>query len=819
MTDTGNSGEAGHLVQEISARVEAAPSLTDEAKLCVLAALDGDAELAEALEGRYSPPERQVSTEADDRAPVGAFISSIQARGFRGIGAESRLELHPAPGLTVVAGRNGSGKSSFSEALEVALTGSTYRWRKKATAWSQHWRNLHDGEPWSIRIELAEEGAGSTTIGVDWAAGAELAERNVWVQRSRQSREPGIESLGWTRALDLYQPILSYEELGGLLEAGPSKLFDKLDAILGLDQATDTERRLAEALKRLQEDDKAAKAEQRTVKAALSESDDERAAEAFALLNKRPPALDDLAAIAVGRKNTPIGDLARLQALAGLRAPDRAEVAAVTEAVRKADRKLADHAIGSVDAAARRAQLLRDTLAFHDHAGDGPCPVCGVGTLDSAWRQQVERELESEDAELIVFQKARAERDRAVEQARALAREVPAPLRAGQFALEAFDTARTAWELWSQAPDDSAIADHLDATYEDLAEGFAALSREAKETLTAHEDRWAPLAQRLAAWVGLARRAREQEASVGMVKSAHEFMKKCVTDLRNEHGERITNIARDIWAALKQESNVDLDGIEFKGTNTRRRLELRANVDGADATGGALGVMSQGELQALGLALFLPRATMDGSPFRFVVLDDPVQAMDPAKVDGFADVLAKIAEHRQVIVFSHDDRLPQVVRQMGLDARILEVTRKANSSVRVDACSDPAQRYLDDAHAVAKDCEVPDDVKKRVIGGMARMAVEAAARDTYMARRFIAGDHRTDVEDRWAQTRSTSQRVALTLSGAGSNDVSSWWTAKPWRRSTRYLVRDAVHQGTSGDAIDLVRDVWRTVDDIRSGRR
>jgi DNA repair exonuclease SbcCD ATPase subunit len=33
----------------------------------------------------------------------------------------------------VVSGRNGSGKSSFVEALELALTGTSYRWHEKET--------------------------------------------------------------------------------------------------------------------------------------------------------------------------------------------------------------------------------------------------------------------------------------------------------------------------------------------------------------------------------------------------------------------------------------------------------------------------------------------------------------------------------------------------------------------------------------------------------------------------------------------------------------------------------------------------------------
>ena len=37
-----------------------------------------------------------------------------------------------------------------------------------------------------------------------------------------------------------------------------------------------------------------------------------------------------------------------------------------------------------------------------------------------------------------------------------------------------------------------------------------------------------------------------------------------------------------------------------------------------------LGVLSQGEMHALALSMFLPRAALDESPFRFLVIDSPV---------------------------------------------------------------------------------------------------------------------------------------------------------------------------------------------------
>src|SRR5271163_3648368 len=71
------------------------------------------------------------------------FLTSISVVGFRGIGSQARLDLYPAPGLMVVSGRNGSGKSSFAEALELALTGTSYRWHKKEALWAETWQNLH----------------------------------------------------------------------------------------------------------------------------------------------------------------------------------------------------------------------------------------------------------------------------------------------------------------------------------------------------------------------------------------------------------------------------------------------------------------------------------------------------------------------------------------------------------------------------------------------------------------------------------------------------------------------------------------------------
>jgi hypothetical protein len=55
--------------------------------------------------------------------------------------------------------------------------------------------------------------------------------------------------------------------------------------------------------------------------------------------------------------------------------------------------------------------------------------------------------------------------------------------------------------------------------------------------------------------------------------------------------------------------------------------------------------------------------------------------MDPAKVDGLAHVLSHVARTRQVVVFTHDDRLPSAVRQPQLPATVWAVTRRERSVV------------------------------------------------------------------------------------------------------------------------------------------
>ncbi len=110
----------------VSSRLEADGSASETWGVLVLAALEGPDGLERALLGGASLP--RAATAQTSPALTGAFLRSIAVEGFRGIGPAQTLELRPGPGLTLVIGRNGSGKSSFAEGLEVLLTGDSLRW-------------------------------------------------------------------------------------------------------------------------------------------------------------------------------------------------------------------------------------------------------------------------------------------------------------------------------------------------------------------------------------------------------------------------------------------------------------------------------------------------------------------------------------------------------------------------------------------------------------------------------------------------------------------------------------------------------------------
>jgi hypothetical protein len=257
---------------------------------------------------------------------------------------------------------------------------------------------------------------------------------------------------------------------------------------------------------------------------------------------------------------------------------------------------------------------------------------------------------------------------------------------------------------------------------------------------------------------------------------------------------------------------VELEDVTFEGKATSRRVNLAVTVDGTE--GAALGVMSQGELHSLALALFLPRATVPASPFRFLVIDDPVQSMDPARVDGLARVLEQVAKDRQMVVFTHDDRLPEAARRLGIEATVIEVLRREGSVVELREVQSPVAQYLNDAFALAHTKELPKIVAERVIPGLCRQGLEAACLQTIRRRRLARGESHDDVERLFEKETKLLPRLSLALydDAEKAGDVYAGIKNRfgPWSVDVVKECNIGSHKGLSlpvDDAVKFVRNV------------
>lgn len=684
--------------------------------------------------------------------------------------------------------------------------------------WRNAWRNLHHPTA-CIDVLLTEEGAGTTTVRTAWAEDADLDDEVATVQRAGRPREAGRDSLGWAAALKAYRPILTYDELGEILSSAPSVLYDTLSTILGLEQISAAITRLTERVKTLSEPKKALSALAKDLTAALEASSDERAAEARRLVRTRNRDIPALQRLASGSAGTADPTLTALRRLTEFTAPTEEAVEHLTAELRRAA-TARDAARGPADAALeRRITVITAALEVHHHDGDMTCPVCGTGTLDASAADRLGQEIAADRAALTALRTANTAVEHALRAARDI---VPRPVTttgggplpdAVTEAADRLTAALAGWATWATATTDpAAMAEGLVEHFLAVDEAATTLVERARTEVAARDDAWAPLATRLGEF---ARQASEVERVADDLRTherAQKWLRTHDRDLKNARLRPIADEAMEIWSLLRQESNVEIAGLELEGSNTQRRVAITSRVDGDEAPG--MTVLSQGELHALALALFLPRATVADSPFRFVVLDDPVQAMDPSKVDGLLDVLTRIAKRRQVVVFSHDDRLANAVRHGGVDATLVEVSREAGSRVTVRPLTDPAQRYLDDAYAMTRDENLPLPVLRRLLPGMLRMAAEAAAYDRWFTRALRAGMDRDRVEDLWGDARMTKARISLAVSGT-LDGIGSWHTQRPMRRDAMAILTVGNHKGLTGDPHEAYRAVRQLVTDIR----
>ena len=792
------------LFHDLTARLQSLGTAQPVADL-VLAAYRDDESLEAVLAGGEVPqPEHRRPEKPGSETDV--WLDAVRVEGFRGVGPQATLRLRPYPGLTLVIGRNGSGKSSFAEAAELALTDDSMRWAQRPVVFREGWRNLHhDGDP-EIAVRLRLDGQPPVVLKRRWEKNATDpadAERITVVDGERQ---PAGYTPEWLGRVGPYRPFLSARDLERVITAKPAELYDALAPILGLDPLSTTDARLQR--RRRERDD--------------------RARRALAALG-RQAARADLAALAPLSDGT--GEATdHPVAVAARRLLDRdlPDLDGALTALHEAQDRAARLAGSNSAAAVRTADLLRRALDLHREEGDQPCPVCRAGRLEAGWRAGAEVEVARLEE---IAAEARAAHNRvsvahrdAVHLLQTVRRELGAAVEALTTTMPEPATrlaeALATMPALTERPD-AAGADGVEATraaWLPVVAAYSDLVEAATRWLTHRLDVWREPAASLRRWLDAAAIVRAEAEGLARLAAARTALAAATNEIRAERLAAFVGQSARIWQRLRQESNVELHEMRMEGATTQRKIRFPVSVDGEEAN--ALAVMSQGELHALGLAVFLPRACAEASPFRFVVVDDPVQSMDPAKVDGLAEVLGEIAETRQVVVFTHDDRLPEAVRRLGLEATVWEVSRRERSVVELRKADDPADRYLADAYALAAAKELPEDARYPVVAGFCRSALEAAGMDRYRSRRYAAGESYETVEKTLSEAFTVQQKLTLALldDPARGGELYGYLNKEfgHWAMATVKTVAAATHGASGPMALPtVVRHTSDLVDKLR----
>lgn len=174
--------------------------------------------------------------------------------------------------------------------------------------------------------------------------------------------------------------------------------------------------------------------------------------------------------------------------------------------------------------------------------------------------------------------------------------------------------------------------------------------------------------------------------------------------MKNVVETQLTSEVMAWYERIKTQGDPDVHFVGFdlpqtkEGTAKARQIGVRAMSYGADLAS-AVSSLSESKLNALGLCMNIASNLKGGSPFSFLVIDDPVQSLDEGHAVQFVDVIRTLVEDegRQVILLSHDHDWLKDVRKgcRTLNGHYYEITsyQKAGPVIRRSPWATSDERY------------------------------------------------------------------------------------------------------------------------------
>ncbi|WP_434080682.1 hypothetical protein [Sanguibacter sp. Z1732] len=245
-------------------------------------------------------------------------------------------------------------------------------------------------------------------------------------------------------------------------------------------------------------------------------------------------------------------------------------------------------------------------------------------------------------------------------------------------------------------------------------------------------------------------RQRLRDAATSRLKSAQRKITSAAKEVVDQKLELMAAEIRKWWSLMRPDELTAFDRLARRGAGSRY-LDLTASlVPEADASGvvrNALAVLSNSQLNALGLATFLARCRQLGSAMIF--LDDPVPGSDREHRYTFADKVTSelLSSGVQLVVTTHDAELARTLQSLyqhlgtGEYSATLIDPRQGTTVLRT---GDDFERLMLNAQGQMSS---PLHENRRSAGNSLRIATERLAKHILIAARQSDDDTQASLAD------------------------------------------------------------------------
>jgi DNA repair exonuclease SbcCD ATPase subunit len=658
-------------------------------------------------------------------------IKSISLSWFRG--ASELVELNLNAQSIVIYGENGSGKSSFVDAVEYAV-------RRRV----EHLAHEYSGKRQEKALVNTHTPDDKTTqIEIEFASKDTLA---VKIDRDGKDSSSGpVEISNW----DYHRTILRQNEVSDFISSTKGGKYSELLPLFGLDPLEHAAENLRQLCKQIEQEAGLATkrrevaAAQTTRKVRLAEAKDEAIEQLVDELQKRylpseaNPAnalqkCDDISAALSERINAHSETFSTYSTLLGIAQLD---VTGDVDDVRTANSKFAAQAEPHI---LERLAILESASAYARELEGGAsivCPACGSSISSSDFTGHVSSEKTRLEGIITSFE----DRKRAIgklcdvlvtlkgaiaKNEIAAWREARKDTRARDFSyIDVLDVARLRASCTEE--DLRAILEHISTILEDARESSSAAPPDIagliadRDTLNA--------ARQIFASKALLDEVDEVERLIAFVSTLEsEFREQIRAGSQNVINE-ITSEIQAMWSKLHPDEKIE-DIHLYCPPDTDKAIEIGLKFYGKEQDSPRL-TLSEGHRNSLGLCIFLAMAKREATTDRPLFLDDVVVSIDRNHRGMILQLLEEYFSDRQVVLLTHDREwfieLRRQITSGGWDFKALMPWNDPTVGIRWSA----RVPTFDDARSFLK--ENPD-----VAGNKARsyMDIELA---------FVAQDLRT----------------------------------------------------------------------------